>query len=768
VPNTAVPVAKTELRFRSATSVDDSSLPIQVLLIDDDEVNLLLTTIALTERGFVVTPANGGQEGLKVLRSLTPDIIVLDALMPGVDGFETCRRLRATPGLDTLPVLMLTGLDDDASIARAYEVGATDFYVKSPQWSLLSGRLHYMLRAARTRTELERSKGKLARAQDLARMGSFEFFPDRSNGVRLSQEAARVLGLGANQVSNLGVSLRSVMKLVPATERRLILSQLHAALRRSKTVTTDLALVLPDGRQRTIHVEAEPEFNDSGQGAGYAGIVQDVTDRRVAEDKIRQLANFDALTGLPNRRHLIWRAERALEQAKRYDHQCALLLIDLDRFKLFNDTLGHAAGDELLVEVGRRLRACVHHSEHMLEGTMLAQGPRFHRALEAVGRLGGDEFVVLLPEVVDEAAAQQVAQRMLEALRRPMYLADQECFVTGSVGLALFPRDGTTVVDLLRNADDAMYSAKAHGKNSAAVYRPQLTGRGREKLALETALHKAIERNEIVLHYQPKVDVRGARMAGAEALMRWQRGDKLLPPGEFLPLAEESGLIVPLSEWALREAAKQARVGQERFGFADAIAVNMPSRLFERSDLVERIHSSVKAANVQHRAIQLEITEDALMKDLQNVIPSLHRLNEIGVEISIDDFGTGYSSLAYLTSLPISELKIDRSFVRDLGVTPQSAAVVTAIIALARSLGLRVVAEGVETMRQMEVLHRLGCGLMQGYLFSKAVPSEDLITWHEQTVLPRRAPWLASAPEQSAPQAEPMVGLAAKLAGRSH
>jgi EAL domain-containing protein (putative c-di-GMP-specific phosphodiesterase class I) len=236
-------------------------------------------------------------------------------------------------------------------------------------------------------------------------------------------------------------------------------------------------------------------------------------------------------------------------------------------------------------------------------------------------------------------------------------------------------------------------------------------------------------------------------MVGAEALMRWQRGNVLVPPGDFIPLAEETGLIVPLSEWAVREAARQAKIWQQNFGFADSIAVNLPSRLFERSDLVENIHQAVTAYGVPHKAIQLEITENNLMKDLHNVSLSLHRLNEIGVEISIDDFGTGYSSLAYLTTLPISELKIDRSFVRDLGITPQSSAVVSAIIALARSLGLRVIAEGVENLRQMEVLHKLGCTVMQGFLFAKALPPDELETWLKQTVLPRKAPWIGAVDE---------------------
>ena len=712
----------------------------EVLLVDDDEVNLLLTALALRERGFTLVEAGSGEQALALLRDWTPDIIVLDALMPGLDGFATCSALRQLPGFENVPVLMLTGLDDDASIARAYEVGASDFYVKATQWSLLAGRLQYLLRASRTRIELERSKSKLARAQDLARMGSFDW-RRQSGGLLLSPEALRVFGFSPHDT----VQLRGLLRMVPQDDRRAVLRQLHGALRQNSVLATDVLIVLFDGRQRIIHIEAEPEFNDHGQYTGYTGILQDVTERRHAEDKIRQLANFDALTGLPNRRQLLWRAERALEQARRMQHQFALLLIDLDRFKIINDTLGHGAGDELLVEVGRRLRACVRHSDQIMEGGLEVVGARSHRSLEAVGRLGGDEFVALLPEVVDDQDAARVAQRVLDTLREPIFVGGQECFVTGSVGLAIYPRDGATVVDLLRNADVAMYSVKAQGKNASAIYSPLLAGRGREKLEVETALHKAIERDELVLHYQPKVDVRAARMVGAEALMRWQRDGRLVPPADFIPLAEETGLIVPLSEWALREAAKQARNWQQDFGFADSIAVNLPSRLFERSDLVEHIHQCVTSCGVPHRVIQLEITEDNLMKELQNVIPSLHRLNEIGVEISIDDFGTGYSSLAYLTTLPISELKIDRSFVRDLGITPQSAAVVTAIIALARSLGLRVVAEGVETLRQMDVLHWRGCGLMQGFLFSRGVPADDLQRWLEQTVLPRKAPWIGAA-----------------------
>ena len=722
----------------------DDDLPDQpqVLLVDDDDVNLLLTSIALREQGFSVTEVASGERALELLAGWLPDVVVLDALMPGMDGFQTCRELRVLPGLESLPVLMLTGLDDDASITRAYEAGASDFFVKSTQWRLLSGRLRYLLRAARVRAELEHSKSRLARAQDLARMGSFDWRRGHG-GLVFSIEGLRVFGLGPNDA----LAFRPLLRMLSKDDRSGLVAVLHQVMKHSTVLATDIPATLRDGRPRIVHVEAEPEFSEQGALIGYSGIVQDVTDRRMAEDKIRHLANFDVLTGLPNRRQLIWRAERALEYGRRLNHQAALLLIDLDRFKVINDTLGHGAGDELLMEVARRLRSCVRHSDQVTDASIESLGARSHRSLEAVGRYGGDEFVALLPEVVDERDAERVATRILDLMREPIIVGGQECFVTASVGIALYPRDGLSVADLLRNADVAMYSVKSTGRNSSSMYRPALAGQGREKLELESALHKAIERNELVLHYQPKVDVRGARMVGAEALMRWRRNGVLVPPADFIPLAEETGLIVPISEWAIREAARQARIWQDSFGFADSIAVNLPNRLFERTDLVEYIHNAVTTYGVPHHAIELEITETGLMKDLQNVIPALHRLNEIGVEISIDDFGTGYSSLAYLTTLPISELKIDRSFVRDLGMTPQSSAVVTAIIALARSLGLRVIAEGVENLRQMEVLHRLGCGVMQGFLFSKPLPPEDIETWLQQTILPRKAPWIGKAGE---------------------
>ncbi|RVT54350.1 putative bifunctional diguanylate cyclase/phosphodiesterase [Rubrivivax albus] len=701
----------------------DDKPPLQprVLLVDDDEVNLLLTSLALRERGMQITEASSGERALALVSQWTPDIIVLDAQMPGLDGFDTCRRLRALPGFEQVPVLMLTGLDDDASVARAFQAGATDFFVKATQWSLLAERLNFLLRSSRTFIELQRSKARLARAQDLARMGSFDWRRG-DHALWMQPEALRVFGLPPVE----RVGMRRLLRMVRTDDRKRFLRVLRDQWQASSVIALDVGIEQFDGHERVIHVEAEPEFNEHGVCAGYSGIVQDVTDRVAAEDRIRHLANFDTLTGLPNRHQLIWRAEKALEQARRMQHQFAMLLIDLDRFKVVNDTLGHGSGDELLRQVAQRLRGCVRHTDQVLDGALESVGARSHRALEAVGRLGGDEFVALLPEVVQEGDADRVAQRVLEVMREPVVVGGQECFVTASIGIAMYPRDGENVVDLLRNADVAMYSVKGAGRNGAAIYSPMLAGTARDKLERETALHKAIEREELVLHYQPQVEVRTRQVTAVEALMRWRRDGRLVPPAEFIPLAEETGLIVPMSEWALREAARQVRAWRDSLGVDITVAVNLPSHMFSRSDLVEQIHDAVGQHGVPPGALRLEITEDRLMEDHHAVTPTLLRLNEIGVEIAIDDFGTGYSSLAYLTTLPIAELKIDRTFIRDLGITAQSPAIVQAIVALAKALGLRVVAEGVEHLRQQQQLIRLGCSLMQGFIFCRPVAADSL------------------------------------------
>ncbi len=696
----------------------------RVLVVDDDPVFLLISAQALTQAGFNVASAADGAEALQVIEHHAFDAVVLDALMPDLDGFEVCRRLRSQEAHQHLPILMMTGLDDDASITQAYDVGATDFLVKTTQFALLVGRLHYMLRGAQTRSELERSKARLARAQSLARMGSCSW--RARTGLMdaqfvLSPEGRAVLGFAVHE----RISVRRVLARVHPADRRGLVRLLRESATRRAPLSADVGLTLPDGRRRVIHVDAEPERTDGQGSVHYTGVIQDFTDRRQAEDRIRHLADFDPLTGLPNRRQILWRAERALDAARARGHRMAMLLVDLDRFKLINDTLGHGMGDDLLVEVARRLRDCVRHVEQLHDGALASAVARSHRQYEAVGRLGGDEFVALLPEIASVQDAQRVAERMLMALRKPIVLDGQECFATASIGMCLYPNEGESVADLLRNADVAMYAVKAQGRNAALTYTPNLSRRARERLDLETALHKALERGELFLRYQPAIECTTSRIVAAEALMRWRLDDRDVMPADFIPLAEESGLIVPMTEWALERVARQVARWQDRLGFQGSVAVNMPARMLSRPGLVEQIQAVTARAGINPSRLHLEITETTLMDHVEQVVQTLHDLRAIGVQISIDDFGTGYSSLAYLTQHPISELKIDRGFVQNLGDESRSNAVVAAVIAMAKALDLRVVAEGVETHRQMEILQFLGCSRMQGHLFAHALDPHD-------------------------------------------
>jgi len=448
----------------------------------------------------------------------------------------------------------------------------------------------------------------------------------------------------------------------------------------------------------------------SGQVLSYVAMFTDVTDRKMQQELIWRQAHYDALTGLPNRALFQDRLDQIRLQAERDGGFMSLMLLDLDHFKEVNDVLGHGAGDALLKAAAMRMKDCL-------------------RASDTIARLGGDEFAVILPDLDQVTDSARIARVLLEALARPFYIDGETIYISASIGIAIYPDDSDQLEGLFKCADQAMYAAKAAGRNALQVYRPHLAGKGMERLELESALYKAIERNELVLHYQPKVRVGSSTVVAVEALMRWRRDGVLVQPGEFIPLAEETGLIVPMSEWAISEVARQIGVWRDVCDVELSVAVNLPSRAFERSDLVDLVRTATERHGLAPRSLELEITETGLMKNLDRVIPDLHRLTQIGVEIAIDDFGTGYSSLAYLTQLPISELKIDRSFVRDLGATSQSAAVVTAVIALARSLGLKVVAEGVETPLQRDVLLRLGCDEMQGNLFACAMAPDELIRW---------------------------------------
>ena len=462
-----------------------------------------------------------------------------------------------------------------------------------------------------------------------------------------------------------------------------------------------------DGNPRNAVYYKAPYANADGSVAGLIGTIVDITDRKQAEEHIRHLAQYDTLTGLANRNMFYEHLKRALIQAQRIDKPLAVMFMDLDRFKNINDTLGHSAGDTVLKEVAERLRAAL-------------------RAGDIIGRLGGDEFVVLLEELPEPMHCAAAAKKIVDTVARAYILDGQEFHVTASIGISTYPADGEDMQSLLKNADIAMYRAKELGKNNYQFYSEQMNVHSVERLALESGLRRALERDEFVLHYQPRVDIGSGRITGMEALVRWQHpSNGLIPPLQFIPLAEETGLIVDIGAWVLRAACAQNQAWRDQGLPPLRVAVNLSARQFAHEHLLRDVERVLRETELDPTALELEITESVVVQDPERAVTLLRALKAMGVYISIDDFGTGYSSLSYLKRFPIDSMKIDRSFIKDLPLDQDDTVITQAIIAMTHGLKLVAVAEGVETGEQLAFLRDHGCDEMQGFHFSKPLPAEQ-------------------------------------------
>ncbi|MDQ6679447.1 MAG: EAL domain-containing protein, partial [Pseudomonadota bacterium] len=463
-----------------------------------------------------------------------------------------------------------------------------------------------------------------------------------------------------------------------------------------------------NGEHRYVRISGEPVLDEDGGFRGYRGVGRDVTEIVLAEQKVQELASYDSLTGLPNRNMFLTELDRALGRARRQQQSCAVCFIDLDRFKTINDRLGHSAGDLLLKMMGGRLREAL-------------------RDCDLVARLGGDEFVVLIEGSSDVADLTSVAQKMLAALGEPFTLRGSSFTITGSIGIGLFPDDGADAASLLGHADAAMYLAKARGKNNVQFYSAELAAEAERQFSLESQLRLALARNELFLHYQPRVEIASGRMRSAEALLRWAHPERgLVPPDEFIALAEERGLIIPIGRWVFHAACRQLRDWRAAGLEPPPIAVNLSAKQFACDSLVDDLVDAMAQNGVAPADLEVELTESALMAEPERANEVLQRLHRMGVRIAIDDFGTGYSSLSYLKRFPAQTVKIDRSFIRGLPHDHNDKAITQAVIAMAHSLGLGVVAEGVESEDQLALLRELGCDEAQGYLLGRPMSAEAL------------------------------------------
>jgi diguanylate cyclase (GGDEF)-like protein len=464
-------------------------------------------------------------------------------------------------------------------------------------------------------------------------------------------------------------------------------------------------------------------------------------EKRRADERIEYLASHDSLTGLPNREMFGGLLRHAIETANRHARRFALLFIDLDRFKIINDSLGHDAGDRLLVEVANRLRGAL-------------------RANDVVGRLGGDEFVVLLEEASDRGDVERLAANLLSVLGQPMELRGHEWHATASIGIAMYPENGADAQTLTKNADLAMYLAKEDGKNGFRFFNSEIKAQSIERLMLESELRRAVERKQFSLHYQPKVDMESGQITGVEALLRWSHPDfGMVSPAQFIPLAEETGLIVPIGRWVLREACAQNMAWQRRGLLPVAMAVNLSPRQFADERLLHDVDDALASSGMSPVLLQLEVTETMVMRNVPRAVRVLHAIQNRGIRLAIDDFGTGYSSMSLMKQFPIDTIKIDRSFVRDLPLDTEDQAIAQAIISMGKALGMTVVAEGVETAEQHAFLRSHGCDEMQGYLFSRPVPPRELAE------LLQSAPVLVSPPLQPKSDDEPVTSIVKDAAG---
>ena len=685
----------------------------RILIVDDEAQNRRLLEALLTPEGYRTHSVTSGAEALAAVRESPPDLILLDVMMPDMDGHQLTRTLKAHPATSNIPIILVTAQNDRDARLAGLAAGAEDFLSKPVDRAELWLRVRNLLRLkaygdllAGRSTSLEQEV--LSRTAELVR---FHSAMDATADVILLVDRAtlRFVEVNASAASTLGYSRDELLAMGPVQLGASSQDQLefdYDAIIAGGPSEPQVALRRRDGS--VVHFEAHRHASRSGEGWIIVEVLRDITERREAEQRLHHLAHFDALTGLPNRTQFRDTLSKTMEQLEDGDWQAVVMFIDLDQFKNVNDTLGHAVGDELLVQVSNRLVRCV-------------------RMRDTVGRMGGDEFSLIMVMKDGQEGATVVATKIRQAMAAPFQVAGHEVSVTVSIGITIFPVDARDPETLIKYADTAMYSAKQAGRDGFRFFTPQMNAEVLARLELESALRKAIENDEFVLHYQPKVQLSTGRVVGVEALLRWQRpGHGLVSPMQFIPALEESGLIVRVGSWVIATACRQIGLWLQSGIGPLQVSVNVSGRQFIEGDLQGDVMGSLDRNGVPAELLELELTESSLMENTQRTIALLRILKDRGVRISIDDFGTGYSSLAYLRRFPIDKLKIDIAFIRDITHNPDAAAIALTIIRMAHSLNLQVVAEGVETQEQLAYLHQHRCDQVQGYCFSKPLPLPEL------------------------------------------
>ena len=680
----------------------------RLLLVEDNPGDARLLSEMLVTPGsnrMELRQTGCMSEAEKYLGEHAVDIVLLDLGLPDTEGLEAVRRARAVA--PRVPLVVLTGLDDESLAVQALREGAQDYLVK--------GQIEArgLLRVLRYAVERKITEDALFVEKERAQttlncIGDAVICTDFSGNITFLNVVTEKMTGWLGQEAE-GRPVTEVFRILDATSCETIPIPIGIALGQNRTLQlpSNCILIRRDGVEMPIEGSVAPIHDRQGNVTGGVIVSRDASAARAVSLQMSHSAEHDFLTGLPNRMLLNDRVTQAIVLARRHAKQAAVMFLDLDGFKHINDSLGHSVGDRLLQSVARRLVDCA-------------------RASDSVSRQGGDEFIVLLSEMQHPEDAAIAARRMLQAVAEPHSIGQHDFHITASIGVSIYPDDGLDAETLIRNADTAMYQVKENGRQNYQYFKSAMNARAVERQSIEQGLRRALERNEFALHYQPKVNFETGAITGAEALIRWTHPTLgAVPPAQFIPIAEDCGLILPIGNWVLSQACKQAQAWVDAGLPMATMAVNVSAKQFLDPDFLEGLFAILDETGLDPRLLELELTECVLMKHAESAASILQTLRGRGVQVAVDDFGTGYSSLSCLRRFPVDALKIDQSFVGQINAHGDDGCIVTAVISMARSLKLRVVAEGVETLEQLTFLQSHECDEAQGYYFSRPVPPEQ-------------------------------------------
>ena len=681
-----------------------------ILIIDDDNVSRKTVAAILRKNGYDVTQAENGEEGIIQFKKAKPDLILLDVVMPGLNGYEVCEKIRSicVESIEAMPIVMLTGQNDAESIESAFSVGATDFITKPVNLKLLGQRITYILRNSRNYKELQDKGKQLDRAQHIARLGYWRM-DFLSQQIFLSEQCASMLGRTHDSPPP---SYEDMMLLVHPDDRSIIIKTMEELFSKKSAYSLEHRILLGNGKELSVVHQGEYISASNAKEKDYIlGTIQDVTELREAQSEAQYQKHYDSATGLPNRHSFEIHLEHLVSDDKSLT---AVVFISLDQLSVLNETIGHEGGDYIFNVITKRL--C-----------------EIERQGHYISRFAADRFALILRNILHFDDCEEITNSLLNNIRHPIDYKNNKHYVTASIGISLFPIESNNSAELIQWAESAVLQAKDSGGDRFAFHTAERNQRAQQRLSLEQDMRKGIENNEFIVFYQPQVSASTSQIKGMEALVRWQHPERgMVSPGEFIPLAEETGLIIPIGEQVLRTACHDTQNWLQS-GYDLLVGVNLSAKQFALPNLIEIVQSALTDSHLPASSLELEVTESMAMNDVEETIEKLKSLQALGIKTSLDDFGTGYSSLSYLQKMPLSTLKVDQSFVSCIeydGVNLEKAkhdsgAIAATVINLSNNLGLHVIAEGIENESQFKFLQSFGDLTLQGFYFSRPLPHDQ-------------------------------------------